>query len=483
MEGGQTLLREGREAGAVLDGTYRLVRLLGQGGMGTIYEAVHLGVERPVAIKFLNRDLAATPEARQRFEREAKAAGRIGHDNICEALDFGVDEAGFQFYVMPLLRGRSLALELRLTGPLPAARAFDIAGQALSALAAAHAAGLVHRDLKPGNIFLTTLGDRDDFVKVLDFGISKAIEGRLFDDDPETLTRSGAVLGTPHYMAPEQARGDKDLDGRVDLYALGVILYEMLTGRRPFVGQSHGEIFWKVWNEPVVPPRQIRPDLPPALQDIVLRAMARDRALRFPSTEAMRSALLDAGLRPGAEDVTAETSPAAASSPPSAREGSAATPLSRSRARRRRVLVAAAIAALLLSAATGLLAMTWPDQEAAFADPGLQERTRGATPLGAEVLAPALEQSRPDLTRGDVAVEALAEEPSSAAASAPLPGVPSPTPAPAKAAGSGPQSLGRRFGPPSIDRGQSARPRSEAEPPVDSLPVPVTGVSTFGEVP
>jgi len=256
-----------------------------------VYEAVHLGVDRKVAVKYLRGEFASDPDARKRFEREAKAAGRIGHDNICEALDFGVDESGKQYFVMPLLRGCSLARAIGESAPFPVERSADIAAQALSALAAAHRQGVIHRDLKPDNIFLTTVAGRADFVKVLDFGISKVVASPGATRVPEALTTVGTILGTPYYMSPEQARGAEDLDARVDIYAMGVILYEMLTAELPITGTSVNDVLWKIWNEPVAPPSTHRPTLHPAVEQVVLRAMARDRNERFENAEEMRQAL------------------------------------------------------------------------------------------------------------------------------------------------------------------------------------------------
>ncbi|MBN1774465.1 MAG: serine/threonine protein kinase [Deltaproteobacteria bacterium] len=210
---------------------------------------------------------------------------RIGHDNICEVFDFGSDENGLPFFVMPLLRGAALSAVIQESGPFPPRRALDIAKQVLAALVAAHAAGIVHRDLKPDNVFLTTVGDRKDFAKVLDFGISKVMRTPT---GAGNLTRTGSVLGTPNYMAPEQARGAKDVDHRVDIYAVGVILYEMLTAHRPFGGETFNEILWNIWNDPVVPLRAHRPEIPREVEDLVLRAMSRDRDKRHPTAETLR---------------------------------------------------------------------------------------------------------------------------------------------------------------------------------------------------
>jgi eukaryotic-like serine/threonine-protein kinase len=282
---------------SVLGRRYRLLRLIGRGGMGEVYEAEHVETGRRVAVKLLRPRLAEREEHRRRFEREARAAGRIEHANVCEVLDFGTDDDGTLFLVMPLLHGEPLTDLIAREAPLPFGLARDVAGQVLDALAVAHDAGLIHRDLKPDNLFLASGADgRAQVVKVLDFGISRVETG---DDDAKTLTRTGAVLGTPYYMAPEQAQGIKDLDARVDLYAAGVVLYEMVTGTKPIDGASAPELFWKLWNVPVTPPRALRSDIPPALEALILKALSRNREERFPSARAMGEALASA-VPPGA---------------------------------------------------------------------------------------------------------------------------------------------------------------------------------------
>lgn len=271
--------------GTTLEGKYELVRIIGRGGMGEVYEAQHVGVERTVAVKLLKKELASKKRARARFHREARAAGRIGHDNVCEVTDLGVADDGTPFYVMPLLEGETLSALLAREGQLPIERAADIATQLLGALSAAHSKGVVHRDLKPENVFLTTLGGRPDFVKILDFGITKFGVGVDEDGEEATLTETGAVMGTPHYMAPEQAKGSREVDGRVDIYAVGLILYRMLTGERPIDGDSHNEILWNIWNAPIKPPRALRPGLSSSIETVVIKAMARHRDERYATAE------------------------------------------------------------------------------------------------------------------------------------------------------------------------------------------------------
>jgi serine/threonine-protein kinase len=274
----------------VLGGKYRLVRPIGAGGMGTVWEAEHVEIGHKVAVKLMHLESTRDAERVARFRREAHVAGNLGHDNICNVLDIGMSEEHGLYLVMPLLRGRSLAKLLDEVGTLPTERALDITAQVLDALGAAHAAGIVHRDLKPDNVFVGRVGDRDDFVKVLDFGISKvsAVEGSA------PLTQTGIVLGTPDYMAPEQARGRKDLDARVDLWAAGVMLYEMLSGKRPFAGDSVNEIIVNIVTEDFTPLGKLRPETPTPVDAIVTRALARDREERFADAASMRAAVFAA---------------------------------------------------------------------------------------------------------------------------------------------------------------------------------------------
>ena len=275
--------------GSVLGGKYRPLRRLAVGGMGAVYEAEHVEIGHHVAVKVMKRELADRAEAVARFRREAQIAGNLGHDNICAVLDVGATPDGAPYLVMPLLKGRSLAQVLAESGPMPEERALDVAAQVLSALAAAHQVGVVHRDLKPDNVFLTQVGERDDFVKVLDFGISKVLGAQR---EASALTQTGTLVGTPYYMAPEQARGLKDQDVRVDVYAVGVMLYEMLTGHLPFAGDQIGDVIIKIATEGFARPRQLRPDLAPAVEAFVLRAMERDRERRFSDASSMRDEAL-----------------------------------------------------------------------------------------------------------------------------------------------------------------------------------------------
>jgi serine/threonine protein kinase len=270
----------------VLEEKYCLDKPIGSGGMGIVYRAVHRILERQVAIKLLRPTYAENPRVVSRFHLEARAAASIGHDNICEVYDVGTSADGALFLVMPLLDGAPLS-RLISEEEISLKRVVDIVSQTLAALDAAHRAHIVHCDLKPDNIFVTQIGDRKDFVKLLDFGISRVLDQREIADD----TITGAILGTPHYMSPEQARGKRQIDHRVDIYATGVILYETLTGRRPFFGKSRNDILFNIITAPFPPPRSVAPSIPPDVEKVILKAMARDPLQRFESADTMRLAL------------------------------------------------------------------------------------------------------------------------------------------------------------------------------------------------
>jgi serine/threonine protein kinase len=274
----------------LLDDKYQIDGIVGQGGMGTVYEATHVTLGRRVAIKTMHPRYATEESVVKRFFREAQLAASLGHDNICEVTDIGTTTDGLHYLVMPLLSGSSFDDVIRRQPALPLSQIGDIVCQILSALNVAHREQIVHRDLKPENVFITKVGDRNDFVKLLDFGISK-IMGQSAATE---LTKTGTVLGTCHYMAPEQAKGAKDLDHRVDIYAVGVILYKALTGTVPFEGDSYNEIMYKILVESFSPPRRINPAIPGPVEQVVLKAMAREPEARYQSATEMRSALKQA---------------------------------------------------------------------------------------------------------------------------------------------------------------------------------------------
>src|SRR6266576_1823219 len=223
--------------GRTFEGKYRLDELLGGGGMGTVYRATHLLIDRPVALKVLSQRFVGDQTAQQRFRREARAAGRMQHPNAVTVTDFGATEDGYLYIVMEMLEGRTLRDLVAHEAPLDPARAVSIMLQACAAVGAAHEAGLIHRDLKPANIFIEQRPNLPATVKVLDFGVAKFFVEE-HDDDYNTLTQVGAIIGTPRYMSPEQCAGTASLTPAADVYSLGIILYEMLTGVSPFIADT-----------------------------------------------------------------------------------------------------------------------------------------------------------------------------------------------------------------------------------------------------
>jgi serine/threonine-protein kinase len=280
-------------SGEVLDGRYALVRLIGEGGMGQVYEGRHLVTGRRVAVKFLLDTLSGNAEAVGRFYREARAATAIGSDNICQVLDMRPPEQGQPYLVLEYLDGEPLADRLAREACLTIPDALDIMVQVLEALQAAHNAGIVHRDIKPENIFLITRRGRRPAVKLLDFGISKFTEsGR----ENLSLTRTGSVLGTPYYMSPEQARGDRSIGPLSDIYSTGVILYEALTGAVPFDAEAFSALVVKIVSASPEHPSDRRADLPRGLGDIVLKGFAREEGGRFQSAAEFAQALRQVAL-------------------------------------------------------------------------------------------------------------------------------------------------------------------------------------------
>jgi eukaryotic-like serine/threonine-protein kinase len=404
--------------GDLVGGKYRLLREIGKGGMGVVFEARHEAIDRPVALKTLRADLAGDQQLLARFQREARLAGSMGHDNICEVTDVGATEEGSLFLVMPLLKGTSLADVVRAEGTLGARRAADIICQVLDGLGAAHGAGVVHRDLKPENIFIIRLGGRDDFVKILDFGIAKELD----QDARAGLTATGLVLGTPHYMAPEQARGSKELDHRVDVYAAGVILFEMLTGRKPYPGDSYNEVLAKILTEPFPRPRSLNPEIPQAMEEIVMAAMEKDPAERFASATAMRAAIESAvGREPAGSPAVATPSMATGATAFDSAAPLAAQPPRRPRAgsTRRLVLWIGAALVALAAAAVFIRYETRDDggpleAPAATAPEGVVPPRRPATASAPPVSSEAPAPQKPVVASPPVA----REEPSAPAAAA-----------------------------------------------------------------
>jgi serine/threonine-protein kinase len=280
----------------VLAGKYRVERVLGQGGMGVVVAASHLQLRQRVAIKFLLPEAMQHPGAVERFLREARAAVRLKSEHVARVIDVGELESGAPYMVMEYLEGADLSEVLQKSGTLPVEETVDYVLQACEAIAEAHVVGIVHRDLKPANLFRTTGADGRQTIKVLDFGISKVNEG---EEGGMALTKTSTLLGSPLYMSPEAMRSARDVDARSDQWALGVILYELLTGQPPFTAEAITELVYKVMSETPPPPRAPLGELPPALCDAILRALSKDRSQRYASIGEFAWALSDFGSANG----------------------------------------------------------------------------------------------------------------------------------------------------------------------------------------
>lgn len=268
-------------------GQYRLRRLLGQGGMGEVYLAEHQMLKRPCAIKVIRPGKARDPRALARFEREVQATARLTHWNTVEIFDYGRTDDGTFYYVMEYLPGMSLADIVETDGPMPPGRVIHLLQQTCDALAEAHAMGLVHRDIKPGNIFAAQRGGVHDVAKLLDFGLVKPLDGPVNLD----ITQDGTLTGSPLFMSPEQAVGEHDPDARGDIYSLGAVAYYLLTGRPVFDGDKPIKVLLAHAHEAPQPPSLFRPDLPPDLEAVVMRCLEKRPEDRFQDVRALRAAL------------------------------------------------------------------------------------------------------------------------------------------------------------------------------------------------
>jgi serine/threonine-protein kinase len=279
----------GVEIGSVLAGKYRVEKILGVGGMGVVVAAQHMQLDERVAIKFLLPETLEHPEAVERFAREARAAVRIKSEHVARVIDVGVLEGGAPYMVMEYLEGVDLGTWLKQRGRQSVEQAVEFILQACEALAEAHALGIVHRDLKPANMFLIRRADALTAVKVLDFGISKMSGTNAAS---MSMTKTATVMGSPLYMCPEQMQSARAVDGRADIWALGVILHEMLTGEVPFPGDTLPEVCFKIATDPPPPLRRIRPDAPAPLEAAIMKCLEKDRERRFRNVAELAAAVV-----------------------------------------------------------------------------------------------------------------------------------------------------------------------------------------------
>ncbi|MEO7035207.1 MAG: serine/threonine-protein kinase [Polyangiaceae bacterium] len=279
--------------GHVLAGKYRIEKILGQGGMGVVVAATHLQLGERVALKFLLPEALSNPEAVERFAREARAAVKIKSEHVARVSDVGTLESGAPYMVMEYLEGGDLSAWLQQRGPLPIEQAVEFILQACEAIAEAHALGIVHRDLKPANLFVIHRADGVLAVKVLDFGISKASG----IGSSGSMTTTSAIMGSPYYMSPEQMQSTRDVDPRADIWALGVVLYELIAGQYPFQADAMPELVLKIAMAPPLPLSAALPGVPVRLESVILKCLEKDRGKRYPTIGALALALLEFGPR------------------------------------------------------------------------------------------------------------------------------------------------------------------------------------------
>jgi eukaryotic-like serine/threonine-protein kinase len=350
------------QIGDVVAGRFRIEELIGQGGMGKVYRARHLSLDRQVCLKMLRPALLEDSTVVGRFEREAMAASRLNHPNSIQVLDFGRNPSdGSLYIVMEHVLGKDLRQLLRDEWPIPEARLCHIIAQVLAALGEAHAHHVIHRDLKPENIMLEQRRNDPDFVKVLDFGIAK-----ILDSDLPGLTRADVVCGTPQYMAPEQATGAQ-LDARCDLYAVGVILYQLATAQLPFDGPNAMDVLTRQVNEPPLRPRKREPRAPISsqMEALILRVLSKDPGARPQSAEEFRKLLLALPAAAKVAPKEGDTATPARGTLPAIRApvtpvGTAAQPLSAWVGSRRRLVLAASVLLAILIAVGGFLRLRAP---------------------------------------------------------------------------------------------------------------------------
>ncbi len=279
------------QVGDLVAGKYRVDRVLGEGGMGIVVAATHEQLDEKVALKFLRPVVASNPEIVQRFVREARAAVKVRSEHVARVLDVGSIDSGTPYMVMEYLDGQDLAQTVAARGPLPVSETVTYVLQTCEAVAEAHSLGIVHRDLKPANLFLARRPTGRPIVKVLDFGISKITSG---GDNP-ALTKASAVMGSPSYMSPEQMVASGSVDVRADVWALGVVLYELLTGKLPFVAETMPELVGIILQKGYTPVGALRPEVPQGLQATIDRCLQKDRTLRFSNIAELAEGLVPFG--------------------------------------------------------------------------------------------------------------------------------------------------------------------------------------------
>ena len=439
--------------GAIVAGKYRLDAVIGEGGMGAVWAATHTGLGQAVAIKFISKEFVTSPEALRRFDAEAKAAAQLRSRHVVQVFDNGTLEDGTPYIAMELLRGENVFARVHRAGPVPLNEAIEILGQCCRALGRAHAAGIIHRDIKPDNIFLAQTDEDGILVKVVDFGIAK------FASNPNDhgSTRTGAVLGTPLYMSPEQARGLKSIDYRTDLYSLGLVAYTMLTGNLAFSSESFGDLLLQICTAPLPSLCANAPWLPAAMETWFQRACARDPSARFVSAQEFADALRaasDGTVRASALPASVlQQTPGPSGNPAHAVSVGTASGMSRSGDRAAAVVVPksrGALVAVILLLLVGAIAVAAvltlgkkdhpPDPVAAAAAITASAPPVVAPPESASPVAKLVEPAAPAATvsaaaTGSVAPSHPAGSPGSPphAASARVPGPPPPAATPSAA--------------------------------------------------
>jgi serine/threonine-protein kinase len=415
--------------GTVIDGRYRLERVIGSGGMGVVFSATHLGLGRPVALKIVRPDQADDAKASARLVREARTVATLRSRHVAQVIDVGMHD-GSPFLVMELLDGRTLHEIVATEGPLPIAPAVDLVIQACHALDEAHRRGIVHRDVKPSNLFLNA-GE----LKVIDFGISKRAPAHFGEAAGQTT--DGTLLGSPAFMSPEQIRSSSDVDGRTDIWSLGVVLHYVLTGEKPFKAESLLDLMTLIVHDAPPPPSAARPEVPAGLTDVVAKCLAKARADRYASAAELARALapfaskeagdLARGMPVSSREVAAPPSAASSSTPstPSKEEetrtatATATKPLPEPRRRSRAPLVALALGAVVLTAAFGVRALRAPHRAVTAASPTLSAPEPRAP---SETVSVSVSVSVPS------GVRAREPEPAASSAHPPSPGRPASRP-------------------------------------------------------